>query len=121
MRRINNVADVARWRLCTGCGACVPTCPEHAVDLMDILDEGIRPMIVSAKCKECGECLKVCPGIAISHEQFDSEIIPELRQAWGPVLEVWEGYAADPEIRFKASSGGIATALSLWLLWESVW
>jgi coenzyme F420 hydrogenase subunit beta len=29
---------------------------------------------------------------------------------------VWQGYAADPEIRFKASSGGAATALALFCL-----
>jgi coenzyme F420 hydrogenase subunit beta len=32
------------------------------------------------------------------------------------VLEVWEGYATDPEIRFKGSSGGVVTALALFCL-----
>jgi coenzyme F420 hydrogenase subunit beta len=32
------------------------------------------------------------------------------------VLEVWEGYATDKEIRYLGSSGGIATALSLFAL-----
>jgi coenzyme F420 hydrogenase subunit beta len=32
------------------------------------------------------------------------------------VLEVWEGYATDPEIRYKGSSGGAATALALFCL-----
>jgi coenzyme F420 hydrogenase subunit beta len=31
---------------------------------------------------------------------------------WGPVLKVWEGYAADEQLRFKGSSGGAATALA---------
>ena len=31
----------------------------------------------------------------------------------GPALEVWEGYAADPEIRRQASSGGLLSALAL--------
>jgi coenzyme F420 hydrogenase subunit beta len=60
----------------------------------------------------------VCPGIAISHEPFKGQTISELRLSWGPILEIWEGYAAEPEIRFKASSGGIATALSLFCLLE---
>jgi coenzyme F420 hydrogenase subunit beta len=30
----------------------------------------------------------------------------------GPVLEVWEGHAADPETRYKGSSGGALTALA---------
>jgi len=116
MRRIKNVADVARWRLCSGCGACVPACPEHAIHLVDIWDRGIRPVLDSTNCSKCGECIKVCPGIGVSHKPFNSQTISELRQAWGPVLDVWEGYATDPEIRYMGSSGGVATALALYSL-----
>ncbi len=31
-------------------------------------------------------------------------------------MEVWEGYAADSEIRYRASSGGLATALGLYCI-----
>lgn len=40
----------------------------------------------------------------------------EADHEFGPTLEIWEGYAADPEIRFRASSGGLLTALSLYCL-----
>jgi len=110
------VVDVARWRLCMGCGACVAACPEKNIQLVDVADQGLRPVVNSAKCRKCGECIKVCPGIEISHKSFNSETIPELRQAWGPVLEIWEGYAADPKIRYRGSSGGAATALALFCL-----
>jgi coenzyme F420 hydrogenase subunit beta len=116
VKKINDIEDVARWRLCTGCGACVPACPEHAVALVDIEDRGIRPVINSDGCAHCGTCVKVCPGIEILHEPFNNQTIPELRQAWGPILEIWEGYASDSEIRYNASSGGIATALALYCL-----
>jgi coenzyme F420 hydrogenase subunit beta len=68
------------------------------------------------RCRRCGKCVEVCPGIEISHQVFDDQVIPELCQEWGPVLEIWEGYAADPEIRYAGSSGGVATALSLFCL-----
>jgi coenzyme F420-reducing hydrogenase beta subunit len=50
----------------------------------------------------------------------DVEGIPELKKQWGTVLEVWEGYASDPEIRFRGSSGGLCTALSLFCLEKEI-
>ena len=111
-----NVGQVVSWRLCIGCGACVPACSNKAVSLVDIPDRGIRPVVDVQKCEKCNECLKVCPGVGMEHQPFSGNTIAELRQAWGPVLELWEGYASDPEIRFKGSSGGIATSLALYCL-----
>ncbi len=115
-KQFGTVEQVASWRLCTGCGACVFACPENNIQLIDVPDQGIRPIANSAKCWKCGECVKVCPGIEVSHQSFNSQTIPQLRQAWGPVLEVWESYATNPEIRYKSSSGGVATALALFCL-----
>jgi coenzyme F420 hydrogenase subunit beta len=39
-----------------------------------------------------------------------------LFDGWGPVRGLWEGHAADPEIRFAGSSGGAASALALFCL-----
>ncbi len=112
-KRIDEIVD---WRLCIGCGACVPRCEGKAITLVDIPERGIRPIVDSSKCRRCGECVKVCPGIEISHKPFDKDVIAELVQEWGPVLEVWEGYAADSNIRYRGSSGGAATALALFCL-----
>ena len=112
-RRINNVSDVVSWRLCLGCGACASVCPEQALTLVDVEDDGLRPRRAPAKCVDCGSCLSVCPGIAIDAPTAQSDTISDLSLAWGNVLEVWEGYAGDEAIRFLGSSGGVATALSL--------
>jgi len=110
------IDDIVSWRLCTGCGACVAACIGNNVQLADMPDEGLRPVVDIAKCQNCGECVKVCPGINLSHRTFSREVISELVESWGPVLEVWEGYAIDPKIRYKGSSGGLATALALYSL-----
>ena len=99
-----------------GCGACAPRCEGKAITLVDIPERGIRPLVDSSKCRRCGECVKVCPGIEISHKPFDEHVISELCREWGPVLEVWEGHAADTDIRYHGSSGGAATALALFCL-----
>jgi len=44
---------------CRGCGACLLTCPEHA----------IRPaphlVVLDDLCTRCGECVEVCPADAV--------------------------------------------------------
>lgn len=108
------IDQVDAWRLCMGCGACVSVCDNRAISLVDISSRGIRPVVDAQKCKKCGNCLSTCPGIGMEHEQpFGESTIAELREAWGPVLQLLEGYACDEEIRFKSSSGGIVTALAL--------
>lgn len=115
-RDFTRIDQVVEWRLCAGCGACVPGCPNRAVTLADIHDQGLRPVVDSAKCRKCGGCVEVCPGIEISHRTFNDQAMPELSREWGPVLEVWEGHATDPRIRYDGSSGGVATALALFCL-----
>jgi coenzyme F420 hydrogenase subunit beta len=114
--KIRKLEDVLRANLCCGCGACAYVCP-GAVSMVDVEAQGRRPQI--APEVEVGpEALQVCPGIGLAHDQARPEVqyIEELDAAWGPVLEIWEGYAADPEIRFAGSSGGALSALSLYCL-----
>jgi coenzyme F420 hydrogenase subunit beta len=111
-----NAVDIARQRLCVGCGACAYICPEQRVQLVDLAADGLRPTIAPGRCGGCTDCADVCPGLGISHPQRRAEatqVIGSLMQSWGPVLEVWEGHAADPELRGHGSSGGLASALAL--------
>lgn len=110
-----HVTEVAAWRLCVGCGACLSVCPEQKLRLLDIVDEGIRPVAAGGDCGGCRDCVSVCPGVGIDHPSpaDASGLIASLRESWGPVLEIWEGHAADADIRRDGSSGGLATALSL--------
>jgi len=115
-KKLDRADKIAAWRLCMGCGACAYACPNQAISLVNIDDVGIRPQVDGNICKQCSECIKVCPGIGLEHESFSEDAIEELKQAWGPVLQLWEGYATDQKIRYAGSSGGIATALALYAL-----
>lgn len=54
---------------CQGCGACLLTCPEHA----------IRPaphlVVVEELCTRCGECVEVCPVDAVQLPTLTTEVM----------------------------------------------
>jgi len=117
-KSINTIIDVVATQLCTGCGACAFAEPQRYY-MADTLDLGRRPFLRNDPAPESGEAIATCPGLALTHPRSMRErkgILPDLLDAWGPVLAVWEGYAIDPEIRFSGSSGGAATALALFCI-----
>lgn len=115
--KFRKVDEVARWRLCAGCGACKYVCPQSNISLVDVECDGIRPFLGAGNCENCGQCIKVCPGIGIEHPflQKNAHLI-DVMQGWGPIHELWEGYATDPDIRYQGSSGGLASALALYCI-----
>ena len=44
---------------CTACGACLLTCPEHAIV------PSIPLQIRDERCTDCNECVEICPADAI--------------------------------------------------------
>ena len=123
-RRMDCVDQVVAWHLCSGCGTCVGVCETHAIQLVDVPSQGIRPQVIYDRCRECAKCAQVCPGLSLEMPPKPSGIIESLWRDWGPVLEVWHGYAQDKTLRFKASSGGVSTALASFCLkreWPSRW
>jgi coenzyme F420 hydrogenase subunit beta len=117
---IQSLKDVVDWGLCTGCGACSYSCSEGGVRLINIEGIGIRPEFTSCACAECTKCLSICPGYIVD-STLNLEMVPraergEADYAFGAALEIMEGHATDPEVRYRASSGGILTALALYCL-----
>ncbi len=116
-RTPQNIADVVGYQLCSGCGACAYAHPDD-FEMIDTLDFGrvprSKPNSDPRRTRE-GAGLEVCPGVGLSHDrdQLAEGIAADLVSAWGPVIGLWEGHAKDPELRFAASSGGVASALAL--------
>ncbi|MEM8711646.1 MAG: Coenzyme F420 hydrogenase/dehydrogenase, beta subunit C-terminal domain [Planctomycetota bacterium] len=107
---VQSIQDVAERQLCSGCGACAYMQPE-SVEMVDDLAVGRRPIVKAGADTE--EALAACPGAELVHDFDRKSVMPELYRGWGPVLEIWEGWATDESVRFEASSGGAATALGL--------
>lgn len=112
---MKNLEDILANRLCNGCGACAAMVPD-AIEMGETQTEARRPIIkLPLMREEEQKILSNCPGANANLPKTDSDIVGA---AWGPVLEIWEGYAADEEICHKGSSGGAVTALALFCIEE---
>lgn len=56
---------------CQGCGACLLTCPEHAIRPQKVPSGSPVPLVVRGDlCTGCGECIEVCPVDAIEEASW---------------------------------------------------
>lgn len=111
--------------LCLGCGLCSYVFDPSEVAMADLDDIGLRPVFspgLSDRSKRLAKSL--CPTLATDFGQLTrrSDYTPAVdkitERNWGAITGIWEGHAADEELRFKGSSGGALTAISLYCLQE---
>lgn len=89
---------------CTGCGLC-----ENAENVSFTKHDGF-PFPTELTKKQVDFCEKVCPVNGINYNRrVDNKL-------WGPDFGVYKGWSLDNEIRYKAASGGVITALSCFLV-----
>src|SRR5512139_2622939 len=74
---------------CTGCGQCVPDCPEGAIQIID----GKARLISDLFCDGLGACIGRCPEDAITVEEaearpYDEKAVMEIivKQGSGKIL-----------------------------------
>lgn len=107
-----SIQDIVESQLCSGCGGCAAMA-QGAIAMRETMDENRRPQILKPLGASLERMLvKACPSVSVQGVDMSSPV----SRAWGPVLEAWEGYAADEIIRYQGSSGGAVTGLSLFAL-----
>jgi len=114
IKTIKNIEDVVKGHLCSGCGACAFLSDD--ITMIDDVSVGRRPIFTNSSDEQL---LDACPGWKLSRDDAASKhpnLISSLYKQWGGVIEVWEAYASDGQIRRSGSSGGVITALSLYCL-----
>ena len=118
MNRIEFVTDVPRQHLCTSCGGCVGICPRDALTMVATLEGTLAPSVDESKCNLCGLCLRVCPGYEIDVPGFQKKLFGELpaQPGIGNFLHLYAGTAVDNTIRQISQSGGVVSALLIYLL-----
>ena len=103
------IEDVQKPGLCHRCGGCVTFCTAINYAALELDSEGKPRYADEAKCIECGLCHTICPEI----EEMDAET--RKSSGWTPpigrVMETSIARATDPNIRKKATDGGVVTAL----------
>ncbi len=114
MTRTHPIDRVLSGGLCLGCGGCALVGADHGVTMVDYPHVGLRPTWsgeVPLAIKD--QMIAICPGAAIEapaarlpRPTDPDEIVV------GPAVQVWEGWATDPQVRRAASSGGAVSALA---------
>ncbi len=118
---MNNIAEVVKAGLCTGCGTCVGVCSSEAIK-MYIQDGLLLPHVNTSKCINCRICVRCCPGYSVDLTLLKTELsVSEHEDSFlGSFLNCYVGHGGSKETRGRSSSGGIVTQLLLYALRKGV-
>lgn len=83
---------------CCGCEACVNSCPQRCITMVEDSEGFLYPMIEVEKCIDCGACERSCPIL-----KQDEERMP---------LKVVATFNPNLPIRMCSSSGGVFSQLA---------
>lgn len=105
-----SVSAIVKNHLCLGCGLCEAVHKEKC--LMQITDKGFyQPKFVEALSpSEEARIMSLCPSVRIAKENAKAKSI------WGEVCLVSNAWASESDIRKTSSSGGVTSALAIYLL-----
>ncbi|MEM2464732.1 MAG: Coenzyme F420 hydrogenase/dehydrogenase, beta subunit C-terminal domain [Candidatus Bathyarchaeia archaeon] len=102
--------------LCTGCSACVVSCPYNCFDY----DGG--PKIIS-ECKVCGICANVCPRYNVSITSLEQFVFGREKRAeeeFGVFKRVLVAQTRDENIMRVCQDGGVVTSILVSMLEDGV-
>jgi len=113
--RFNRIVEEG---LCVGCGLCESLAGSDVVHMRTAVNNYERPHVVGELTHDVVDLIyDTCPGLRQdslpAHLVDDSTIIDPV---WGPYKYMVSAHASDDAIRIKAASGGVLTALAMYLV-----
>ncbi len=113
--RLTRICEEA---LCIGCGLCQAVAGKDLVEIVTTPEGSLRPL-ASPQLDEAtiSQIYATCPGThleALPEEERSKQ--GEVDPIWGSLGRVVVAHAGDPEVRFRAATGGVLTALAMHLL-----
>ncbi|MBR1506436.1 MAG: Coenzyme F420 hydrogenase/dehydrogenase, beta subunit C-terminal domain [Eubacterium sp.] len=96
---------------CTGCMACVNSCPAGAISITENEYGFLFPVIDETRCVNCGLCERVCPIDKLPEGSAQKAFNESDRERTFPV-EAWSMYHKSSEVVGISSSGGAFYALA---------
>ena len=110
--------EIVEHGMCIGCGICESMAGSSAVKMVVVENMFERPIASSQLDKlTVDKILSVCPGARV--QGMPSALISDATQmdpVWGAWQEIYLSYSAEPEVRHLASTGGLLSALALYLV-----
>ncbi|NNK94072.1 MAG: 4Fe-4S dicluster domain-containing protein [Desulfobacterales bacterium] len=100
--------------LCARCGTCVGICPVRVI----ATDSSRYPILID-ECIACGLCNACCPGADVDFPALAAEMdgyVGNYDNLLGCVEHTYVSHSTSTEVRHSGASGGIVTALLLYLL-----
>ena len=114
-RALRSLSAIVNGGLCHRCGSCAGICPTGAI-AMDT--EGYPRVAALSACTDCDLCVRVCPGDEFDYFGFTRQLFgkeADLSATHGSFEKAVIAHTTDEELREKATSGGLISALLLHL------
>lgn len=112
------LAAIVDQGLCIGCGLCQSVAGPETVSVVTSPSGYLQPTVQGDLSHHTVDVIyDVCPGTRIDGlPERLVETDTTLDPMWGPWRRLVRAWAADPEVRFEGSTGGVLTALAQYLL-----
>jgi coenzyme F420 hydrogenase subunit beta len=113
-----SLEEIVEGGLCIGCGLCQAVAGRDKIQIILTPEGRERPVALRALDAATLERINaICPGTRVEGARPEAQSERATHDVvWGSAEELAIGYAGDPQLRYRASTGGVLTALGQFLL-----